>query len=369
MNWLKTKMGSHGWDINDGDIKKPNVLFLVPIKFARQELEDFEEYFTVKVYDSDREEFIRRCKKGKYDGYAAILWAGGHSPIGSLDSELVSHIPSSIAIISLPKAGFDTADIEACTAKGITVTNTPGVVSAATADTALFLILGCLRNFTQGQTSLRAGNWKKGETCGHDLAAASIGIIGMGGIGKAIAKRANACGMLVNYYNRTRLDIRIEAEYNAHYAAYETLLRESDVIVLCVPLNDTTRHMIDATQLNKMKKGVVLINIARGPVVDEAALVEALESGRVGSAGLDVFEFEPEVHKGLLEHPKCTLLPHMGTNTEESLRSMEKLGLKNIMNLLMQGEAITPLNKVAAKALEGVMTDSVDFSKINLTLQ
>ncbi|KAK5822502.1 D-isomer specific 2-hydroxyacid dehydrogenase [Linnemannia elongata] len=369
MNWLKTKMGSHGWDINDDDIKKPNVLFLTPIKFARQELEDFEEYFTVKIYDSDREEFIRRCKKGKYDNYAAILWAGGHSPVGNLDSELVSHIPTSISIISVPMAGFDTIDVDACTAKGITVTNTPGVVSAATADTAMFLILGCLRNFTQGQTNLRAGTWKKEVDYGHDMAAASIGIIGMGGVGKAIAKRANAFGMLVNYYNRTRLDIRVEAEYNAHFAAYETLLRESDVIVVCVPLNANTRHMINATQLNKMKKGVILINIARGPVVEEAALVEALESGRVGSAGLDVFEFEPKVHEVLLKHPRCTLLPHMGTSTEESLRSMEKLALKNIMNLLMQGEAITPINKVATKALEGVMTDSVDFSKISLTLQ
>lgn len=151
----------------------------------------------------------------------------------------------------------------------------------------------------------------------------------------------------------------VEAEYNAHFAAYETLLRESDVIVICVPLNANTRHMINATQLNKMKKGVVLINIARGPVVDEAALIEALESGRVsrsysrqyvmistreetkllskvaaeliknvsafkvGSAGLDVFEFEPKVPEALLKHPRCTLLPHMGTSTEESLRSME----------------------------------------------
>ncbi|KAG9069940.1 hypothetical protein KI688_009265 [Linnemannia hyalina] len=346
MNWLKTKMGSHGWDMNDDDIKKPNVLFLVPIKFALQELEDFEEYFTVKIYDSDREEFIRRCKKGKYNNYAAILWAGGVSPVGNLDSELVSHIPARI-----------------------TVSNTPGVVSAATADTAMFLILGCLRNFTQGQTSLRAGTWKNEIDYGHDMAAASIGIIGMGGIGKAIAKRANAFGMVVNYYNRTRLDIRVEAEYDAQFAAYDTLLRESDVIVICVPLNANTRHMINATQLNKMKKGVVLVNIARGPVVDEAALVEALESGRVGSAGLDVFEFEPKVHEGLLKHPRCTLLPHMGTSTEESLRSMEKLALKNIMNLLMHGEAVTPVNKVVGKALDGVMTDSVDFSKINLTLQ
>ncbi|KAF9926271.1 hypothetical protein FBU30_004131 [Linnemannia zychae] len=369
MNWIKTKMSSQGWDINDDDIKKPNVLALGPIEYAHQEFENFEEYFVVKTFEGDREEIIRRFKKGKYDGYAAILWSGGHSPIGPLDSELLSYVPASISIIALPKAGYNEIDVDACTARGITVTNTPGVVSAATADTAMFLILGCLRNFTLAQTNLRAGAWNNGVPHGHDLAASSIGIIGMGGIGKAIAKRANAFGMLVNYYSRTRLDIRVEAEYGANFSAYETLLRESDVIVLCVPLNATTRHMINATQLNKMKKGVVLINIARGPVIDEAALVEALDSGRVGSAGLDVFEFEPKIHETLLKHPKCTLLPHMGTSTEESQRSMEKLALKNIMNLLMQGEAVTPINKVESKALEGVMTDSVDFSKINLTLQ
>ncbi|KAI1316027.1 hypothetical protein EDD11_010491 [Mortierella claussenii] len=372
MNWLKTKMGSHGWDLTDEDIKKPNVLFLGPILYATQELEDFEEYFTVKYHEGNREDFLKRCKKGKYDGYAAILWnPSGANSVGALDKELVSALPASLSVISLPAAEYDTFDIDACTARGITVTNTPGVVSAATADTAMFLILGCLRHFTQGQTNLRQGKWLTGVPSGHDLASKSIGIIGLGGIGKAIAKRANAFGMVVNYYNRKRLDIRVEAEYNVQYAAYETLLRESDVIVICVPLSASTRHMISTAQFDKMKKGVVFINISCGPIVDEAALVQALNSGKVSSAGLDVYEFEPKVHEALLQHPQCTLLPHMGTNTEESRMDMEKLALRNPKRFLMDGEAITPINTVVAtgKPLEHLMTDGIDISKLNITLQ
>lgn len=115
----------------------------------------------------------------------------------------------------------------------------------------------------------------------------------------------------------------VEAEYNAHFVAFETLLRESDVIVICVPLNKSTRHLIGAAQFEKMKTGVVVVNIARGPIIDEAALVAALDSGKVSSAGLDVYEFEPKVHEGLLKHPNCTLLPHMGTFTEETSLDME----------------------------------------------
>ncbi|KAI8598416.1 D-isomer specific 2-hydroxyacid dehydrogenase [Dissophora ornata] len=193
----------------------------------------------------------------------------------------------------------------------------------------------------------------------------------MGGIGKAIAKRANAFGMMVSYYNRKRLDIRVEAEHNVHYVAYETMLRESDIIVVCVPLNPSTKHLISTTQFDKMKKGVVFVNIARGPVVDEAALVKALESGKVASAGLDVFEFEPKISEALLKHPQCTLLPHMGTNTEESVLDMEKLALRNVKKFLMHGEAHAQVNKVetTSKPLEHLMTDGIDISKLSITLQ
>ncbi|KAF8967413.1 hypothetical protein BGZ46_000167, partial [Entomortierella lignicola] len=254
MNWLKTKMGSHGWDLTDDDVKKPNILFLGPIKFATQELEDFEEYFTVKYHEGNREELIRKCKKGKYDGYAAILWN--------------------------PTTLYNNVDVEACTAKGVLITNTPGVVSGTAADTAMFLILGCLRNFTMAQTNLRQGKWLTGLPTGRDLGSKIIGIVGLGRVGKAIAKRANAFGMVVNYYNKKRLDVRVEGEYNVQFVAYETLLRESDVIVICVPFNASTKHLINTEQFDKMRKGVVFINVSQGPVVNESALVAALNSGK-----------------------------------------------------------------------------------------
>ncbi|KAF9992357.1 hypothetical protein BGZ80_011195 [Entomortierella chlamydospora] len=368
MNWLKTKMGSHGWDLNDDDIKKPNVLFLGPIQYATQELEDFEEYFT--YFEGNREELIRKFKNGKYDGYAALLWNPSSSSFGPIDQEVVSALPASLAVISLPQAEYDFVDVNACTAKGILVTNTPGVVSGTAADTAMFLILGCLRNFTMAQTNLRQGKWSNGVPTGRDLGSKTVGIIGLGRVGKAIAKRANAFGMVVSYYNKKRLDIRVEAEYNVQFVAYETLLRESDVIVVCVPFNPSTKHLINKEQFDKMRKGVVFINTSQGAIVNEAALIEALNSGKVSSAGLDVYEFEPKVHEALINHPRCTLLPHMGTYTEESGMDTEKLALRNPKRYLMDGEAISAVNTVAvSKPLEGMMTDGIDISKLNITLQ
>ncbi|KAG0055909.1 hypothetical protein BGZ83_007032 [Gryganskiella cystojenkinii] len=371
MNWIKTKMGAHGWDITDDDVKKPSVLFLGPMEYAHQEMEDFQEYFVVKYHEGTRDDLMRRLKKGKYNGFAAIVWnPKDHSLHGRLDKELVSCMPASLSLISVPAAGYDKIDVDACTARGILVTNTPGVVSAATADTAIYLMMGCLRHYSQAQALLREGAWKTGLPRGHEVANKTIGILGLGGIGKAIAKRATAFGMVVNYYNRNRVDIRVEAEYNAHFVAYETLLRESDVIVICVPLTDATRHMIGAVQFEKMKKGVVVVNIARGAIIDEDALVKALESGRVSSAGLDVYENEPKIHEGLLKHPRCTLLPHMGTNTEETTLDMENLAIRNTKNYLMHGEKKWAINKLEnSKPLEAMMTDSVDISKLSLTLQ
>ncbi|KAF9969504.1 hypothetical protein BGZ73_008128, partial [Actinomortierella ambigua] len=183
----------------------------------------------------------------------------------------------------------------------------------------------------------------------------------------AIAKRANAFGMLVQYYNRRRLDIRDEAKWNVRYAAYDTLLRESDVIVVSVPLTDSTRHLLSTAQFEKMKDGVVVINVARGPIIDEAALVAALASGKVASAGLDVFEFEPKVSAALLAHPRCTLLPHMGTSTVETTKDMENMTMRNVKKFLLQGEAITPINKVSSQG-QADITDAFDINRLSISL-
>ncbi|KAG0225589.1 hypothetical protein BGW42_004226 [Actinomortierella wolfii] len=367
MDWIKKQAG---WDITEDDVKKPDVLFLAPIDYGVQDLEDFQEYFTPKYFEGTREDFLRRCKKGgKYDGCQAIIWNSGKA-VGPLDKEIVDALPSSVRIIALAYDGYDGYDIDACTARGITVTNTPGVVSDACADTAMFLILGCLRRFTEGMNSLRQGKWIGSVSMANDLAAKTIGIIGMGGIGKAVAKRANAFGMLVQYYNRNRLDIREEAKWNVRYTAYDTLLRESDVIVLSVPLTSSTRHLLSTPQFEKMKDGVVIVNVSRGPVIDEAALVSALASGKVASAGLDVFEFEPKVSEALIAHPRCTLLPHMGTYSIETTKDMENLSMRNVKKFLLHGEPMTPVNKAqndANKPCEDQIS-SIDINQLNITL-
>ncbi|EFE40596.1 hypothetical protein TRV_04646 [Trichophyton verrucosum HKI 0517] len=185
----------------------------------------------------------------------------------------------------------------------------------------MFLIIGALRNFNAGMQNLRAGKWKGSPepiALGHDPQGKVLGILGMGGIGRNLKKKAEAFGMSVIYHNRNQLSEELAG--GAKYVSFDELLAQSDVLSLNLPLNLTmpplqknTRHIISYAEFNKMKKGIIIVNTARGPVLDEEALVMALESGRVTSAGLDVFENEPKIHPGLLRNPNVILVPHMGT--------------------------------------------------------
>lgn len=191
-------------------------------------------------------------------------------------------------------------------------THVPTAVDDATADTGVFLLLGALRNFAGSMAALRAGAWRGSPLppLGHDPRGKLLGVLGYGGIGRNMAAKCRALGMRVAYHNRRRLS---DADADgATYMGFEELLGAADVLSLNVPLNDKTRHMIDATALRKCKRGVVIVNTARGAVIDEAALVDALESGQVASVGLDVYEEEPKIHPGLVANEKVLLLPHMG---------------------------------------------------------
>ena len=233
-----------------------------------------------------------------------------------------SPIPSSIhplasQLNSIPGAGYDQISVPACTAAHIYVSHVPTAVDDATADTASFLILGALRGFNSSLISLRRGTWRGNPQppLGHDPEGKILGILGMGGIGRNLARKMRAFSMEVQYHNRRRLSA--EEEEGAKYVGFEELLRESDVISLNLPLNEHTRHMISTEQFAMMKRDVVIVNTARGAVMDEGALVKALDDGRVGSVGLDVFEEEPKVHEGLVGNERVMLLPHMGTWTLE----------------------------------------------------
>ncbi len=178
----------------------------------------------------------------------------------------------------------------------------------------------------------------------HDPENKLLGILGMGGIGTAVAKCALPFGMRIQYHNRNPVS-KEKAVVGATYVGFEELLRTSDVISVHLPLNDVTRGMIGKREFEVMKEGVVLVNTARGPIVDEAALVEALESGKVWGAGLDVFEREPLVHEGLVRNEHCVLLPHVGTATMETQRKMEVLVIENLKAAVLEGRLVTPVQE------------------------
>jgi glyoxylate reductase len=230
---------------------------------------------------------------------------------------------------------------EACSKRDppLLVSNVPSAPDDATADTGMFLMLGALRNFNTSMVSLRQGDWrgKPLPGLGHDPQGKTLGILGMGGIGRNMMKKAAAFGMTTIYHNRRELNP--EKAGGAKYVSFEELLKTSDVLSLNLPLNPKTRHIISTKEFKLMKPSCVIINTARGAVIDEAELVKALDCGMIAGAGLDVFEEEPKVHPGLVENDKVILLPHMGTWTQETQEKMEVWAIDNIRSA-MQGKGL-----------------------------
>jgi glyoxylate reductase len=229
-----------------------------------------------------------------------------------------------LRVISQVAVGIDNVDVAAATARRIVVTNTPGVLTEATADLTWALLLAAARRLPAAEQFLRAGKWRRWEVdllCGSDVSGRTLGIVGFGRIGRAVARRALGFGMRVLYAGRTAASADIERELHAIHVPLDALLRESDFVSLHVPLRQDTRHLIGVAELCQMKRTAFLINTARGPIVDEAALVAALEEGLLAGAALDVFEDEPTVHPGLLQLPNVVLLPHVGSAVT-SVRSL-----------------------------------------------
>jgi len=282
-----------------------------------------------------REEFLSNCKNGVYDQVTAIYRSNASTSItGPFDKELVNALPSSLKYICHNGAGYDNIDIEACTERGISVSSTPQAVNNATADVAAFLMIGALRRITIPFMAVRNGKWRGDTGLGYDPQEKVLGILGMGGIGGELAKRGQGFGMKIIYHNRNPLPA---AQANgATYVSFDELLSQADVLSLNLSLNASTRHIIGEPEFKKMKKGVVVINTARGALIDEAALVAALDSGKVYSAGLDVFEEEPKVHPGLLSNENVVLLPHIGTATYETQAQMERLVLSNLKSAIKE---------------------------------
>ena len=242
-----------------------------------------------------------------------------------------------LRIVANVAVGYNNIDVEACRERGVVVTNTPGVLTDATADLAMALILMTTRRLGEGERLIRSGSawqWGMFMMLGTGVQQRRLGIIGMGGIGTALARRARAFGMTIAYHNRSPISAEVAGELDAERFDLDELLATSDVVSLNCPYSEATHHLIDGHALRMMRDDAVLINTARGPVVDEAALVNALREGFIGAAGLDVYENEPEVHPGLLTLDNVVLLPHLGSATVETRTAMAQLAARNVVEVL-----------------------------------
>lgn len=239
--------------------------------------------------------------------------------------------------------GFDNIDLEAARRRGVWVTNTPDVLTEATADLTWGLILAATRRLGESERLLRDGRfhgWALDMLLGSALQARQLGVVGYGRIGRAVARRAKGFGMSVAYSD---LEEHAPPDPPATFMTLEGLLATSHVVTLHTPLTRSTRHLLDEARLRLMRPGAYLVNTARGPLVDEAALVRVLESGHLGGAGLDVYEDEPAVHLGLLEREDVVLLPHIGSATHETRAAMAELAATNILAVLAGEEPPTPV--------------------------
>ena len=260
-----------------------------------------------------------------------------------IDKEIIDSAPK-LKVIGNYAVGYNNIDVEYAKKKGIIVTNTPGVLTDATADLTFALILAAARRVVEGDKFIRQGKfngWAPMLMLGKDVWGATIGIIGAGRIGQAVARRAKGFNMRILYYSRTRKE---EMDgLGAKFVSLEELLRESNIITLHVPLTSDTRHLIDYKEFELMKEGAILINTARGEVVNEEAMLKALKSGKLFAAGLDVFYNEPNVNPELFKMDNVVLTPHIGSATERTRRKMAEMVCSDVVRVL-RGEE--PVNRV-----------------------
>jgi len=234
--------------------------------------------------------------------------------------------------------GYNNIDLAACSERGILATNTPEVLDDTTADTAWALLMAAARRITEAERWLRAGNWKEGwrhdRLLGQDVHHATLGIVGMGRIGQAIARRARGFSMRILYHNRKRVSKSIERTLGARHVGFERLLKQSDFVSLNLPYTPESHHLIGARELALMKPTAVIVNAARGGVIDDAALVQALKERRIAAAGLDVFEGEPKLNPGFLDLDNVAMIPHIGSATRATRMKMNLLAVKNLTSAL-----------------------------------
>jgi glyoxylate reductase len=276
--------------------------------------------------------------------------AGAHAIVSLLtekvDAELLDAAGTQLQVVSNVAVGYNNLDVPTIQARGAIATNTPGVLTDATADIAMSLILMSTRRLGEGERLIRSGEpwqWGMFMMLGTSIQGRRLGVIGMGAIGAATARRARAFGMEIAYSNRRKIHPDLAAELGAVRLSMDELLSTSDIVSIHCPYSPETHHLMGAAQFAAMRPDSFLINTARGPIVDEAALVAALEAGQLEGAGLDVFEHEPTVHPGLLGRNDVVLIPHLGSATVETRTAMATLAARNTLAVLRGEPAITPI--------------------------
>lgn len=279
----------------------------------------------------------------RLQGHAGALTTGAQR----IDAPLLAACPE-LRIVANMAVGYNNFDVAAMDAAGVWGTNTPDVLTETTADFGFALLLATARRVCESEHFLRAGRWQRWSydlLAGQEVHGSTLGILGMGRIGQGIARRgAHGFGMRVLYHNRTRLDAATEADCRATYVSKDALLRQADHLVLVLPYSAASHHAIGAAELAQMKPSATLVNIARGGIVDDAALARALRERRIAAAGLDVFEGEPQVHPALLEVPNVVLTPHIASATVPTRLAMAQLAADNLIAFFTQGRALTPVN-------------------------
>lgn len=262
-----------------------------------------------------------------------------------IDRETFEALPR-LRVVSNYAVGYDNVDLEEATRRGVVVTNTPGVLTEATADLTFALILTCARRVVEGDRLVRAGRWegwRPGLLLGTGLQGKRLGVVGLGRIGQAVAHRAAGFGVRLQYFSRTRKE-ELEPAMGLTFLPLNDLLRSSEILTLHVPLTDETHHLLGPEELALLPEGAIVVNTSRGPTVDEEALIRSLESGHLGAVGLDVYEAEPHVSPALIEHPRTVLLPHLGSATVEARQAMAALAQANLLAVLRGERPPHPVN-------------------------